>query len=61
MVSGKMHNTSVPFVHIYGTNRDDDAFLRPLFSTQLDLNTLGGDFNCWLKIHFKGSNQNCTP
>lgn len=51
MVSGKMHNTSVPFVHIYGTNGGDDALFWPLFSPQLPhLIILGGDFNCWLDV-----------
>lgn len=65
VVSGKLYNTPVLLVNIYGPTWDDDGFFRTLFSSLPDVSThsliLGGDFNCWLDPTLdRSSPRNCA-
>lgn len=52
IVTGRLYNTPVALVNIYGPNWDNEAFFRLVFSKLTNMSSylpiLGGDFNCWI-------------
>lgn len=64
IVSGRLFNTKVVLVNIYGPNWDNGEFFKSVFSTLPDMSShmliIGGDFNCWLDPHLDRSSTKST-
>lgn len=66
IVCGKLYQTPVMLINVYGPNWDDEGFFKSLFSNLPDLSShlpiFGGDFNCWLDPELdRSSVRTCRP